>query len=101
MLFLMMLYINVENNCGVISGTNQRAVLIACCCFLKEIGFCFLRPGRDGEIFPESINRDKVFVCQKASYRHRDVCIEGSVSLKNIMEIIDWLPKVAMSGYFI
>lgn len=94
------IYINVKGTKGVISGTNERAVLIGVYRYLREIGFSFLQPGKHGEIYPESFSAKDVFVCEKASYRHRTICIEGSVFQQNMMNMIDWLPKVGMSGYF-
>jgi hypothetical protein len=37
---------------------------------------------------------------ESASLRHRVICIEGAVSCENVLEIIDWAPKVGFSGYF-
>ncbi len=95
------IYINTENNSGIISGNNARSTLIAVYRFLKEKGVCFLKPGKEYEIYPDELSSDKVYVCEKASYRHRGVCIEGSIFQKNLFDMIDWLPKAAMNGYFI
>ena len=95
------IYINTKNNTGIISGNNARSTLIATYRFLKEKGFCFLKPGKEYEIHPDTLSNDGVYVCEKASYRHRGVCIEGSVFQKNLFDMIDWLPKAAMNGYFI
>lgn len=93
--------IDVENFCGVITGTNPRSVLIGVYRFLKEKGFMFLHPGKYGEVTPKSINGNKVYVSEKAYCRYRAISIEGSVFQENLMELIDWLPKVAMNGYFV
>ena len=92
--------IDVENFSGLISGTNSRSVLIGVYRFLKEKGFKFIRPGKDGEAIPGFLDGTKVRVLEKASYRHRGVCIEGSGFQENLNEIIDWLPKAAMNEYF-
>lgn len=97
------IFIDVKNADGVISGSNERAVLIAAYRFMYELGCRFLRPGKDGEkvpkraLAPENIN---VCVNEAASYRHRAMCIEGSVSSEHVYNMIDWMPKVGMSGYF-
>ncbi len=93
--------IDVNNFTGVITGTNARSVLIAAYRYLKELGFAFIRPGKGGEHYPEELNLKAVSVNEKASYRHRSICIEGSVFQKNLTDIIDWLPKAAMNGYFV
>ncbi|MBZ4284176.1 DUF4838 domain-containing protein, partial [Streptococcus pneumoniae] len=32
---------------------------------------------------------------------HRGVCIEGADSFENILDFIDWLPKIGMNSFFI
>ncbi len=93
--------IDVENFSGVITGNNARAVLIAAYRFLREKGYKFIRPGKDGETVPETVDGKKVYVCEKASYRHRGICIEGGVFQEELCDIIDWLPKVALNEYFV
>lgn len=95
-------YIQVKDATGIITGTNPRSVLIAVYRYLRELGCSFLRPGRDGDVVPAYAPEKKdVFVCEAASYRHRTMCIEGAVSEEHIIDMIAWLPKVAMNGYFI
>lgn len=93
--------IDVSAGSGMITGTNPRAVLIGVYRFLTESGCAFLRPGPYGEVI---LHRDllsvSVSICEKASCRHRAVCIEGAVSYENVVSMLDWLPKVGMSGYF-
>lgn len=36
-----------------------------------------------------------------ASLRHRGVCIEGADSLENILDFIDWLPKMGYNSFFL
>ncbi len=95
--------IDVKDGVGVITGSNYRSVLIAAYRFLKELGCAFLRPGKDGEVIPcKKINKAavNVFVKESASYRHRGVCIEGATAYEHVENMIDFLPKVAMNGYF-
>ncbi|MBQ2890672.1 MAG: hypothetical protein IJE44_03390, partial [Clostridia bacterium] len=95
------IYINVENIEGIITGCNPRAVLIAAYRFLKELGISWVRASDDGEIVPEyEIKRLDAYVQEKASYRHRAVCIEGSVSFEHVLEMIKWIPRAGMSGYY-
>ncbi len=93
--------INVKNHAGVITGTNPRSVLIAVYRFLKELGYVFIRPGVNGESVPAQLPERAVFVREKASFRQRAVCIEGSDFYEAVEDMIDWLPKAGMNGYFI
>lgn len=93
--------INVTQNTGYITGTNERAVLIAVYRYLRELGCAFLRPGDNGEIIPKKdISDSKVNVFEAPSYRHRAICIEGSVSYDDVHNLIEWLPKVGMNGFY-
>ena len=96
------IYINVKNGAGIITGTNPRSVLIAVYRFLKELGISWVRPGADGEILPDVLKEEySVEICEAAAYRHRAVCIEGAVSCEHVKNIIDWIPKASMNGYYI
>jgi len=95
------IYIDVKNGKGVITGSNPRSVLIAVYKYLKELGCRFIRPGKDNEVIPEcSIMEREVYVKEKASYRHREICIEGAASYEHVSELVDWIPKIAMNGYY-
>ena len=77
------IYIKIKNNAGVITGTNVRAVLIAAYRFLRERGIAWVRPTDDGEVIPQytvvSVDTD---VCEKASYRHRAVCMRAMTATR-------------------
>ncbi len=93
--------IKVENGNGYITASNPRSVLIAVYRFLREVGCSFVRPGPEGDIIPEkNALEDTVNVVEAASYRHRGVCIEGAPNFEHIADLVDWLPKNAMNGYF-
>lgn len=95
------IYIDIKNGKGVIFGTNPRAVLIGVYRYLKELGCAFIRPGADNEVIPLVNYKEKeVFVSEKASYRHREVCIEGAVSFEHVSDMLDFIPKIAMNGYY-
>ncbi len=94
--------IDVRDGTGVVTGTNERSVLIAAYRLLREMGVRWIRPGGDGEIIhSKSLSGIEVQVCEKPSYRHRGVCIEGACSLEHVRRMIDWLPKIGMNSYFI
>ena len=95
-------YIKIENLGGIIAGTNPRSILISTYRLLYEAGCRWIRPGTDGEFIPKvDLNEIHVKIAEKASYRHRGICIEGAVSKENVIEMIDWAPKVGFNSYYI
>jgi hypothetical protein len=95
------IYIDVKNGAGVISGTNDRSLLIGAYRFLRELGCAWVYPGETGERIPRiKLAGVAVSVCEAASYRHRNICIEGACSYEHVLAMIDWLPKIGMNGYF-
>lgn len=97
------IYIKVENAVGVISGSNERSVLFSAYRFMTELGCRFLYPGKDGEKIPQrSLDYSDltIDVDETPSYRHRGIIIEGSVSYENVLNTIEWLPKLAMNSYY-
>lgn len=96
------IYIDVNSFCGVIAGNNPRSVLIAAYRYLTELGVRFVNVGKDGELIPSSCDvKHTVRVHEVPTYRHRGVCIEGAVSVENVIEMVDFLPKLGMNTYFI
>lgn len=94
--------IQVEGGKGVISGCNPRSVLIDVYRFLFLIGCRFIAPGQDGETLPVKKLSDCHAREEKTvPTRHRGICIEGAVSRENVLDMIDWLPKVGFNSYFI
>ncbi len=94
------IHIAVQDGKGLISGANPRSVLLAVYRYLTELGCRWVRPGPAGEFIPRQTGATSVQLHERPAYRHRAVCIEGAVSLENVLEMVDWLPKVGMSGYF-
>ncbi|MCK4850047.1 MAG: DUF4838 domain-containing protein, partial [Phycisphaerae bacterium] len=97
------IYIEVGRAGGVILGANPRSVLLAVYRYLTELGFRWVRPGRDGEFIPSLRDpfRKCVSVKEKPSFRHRCVCIEGAVSWEHVRDMIDWMPKLGFNSYFV
>ena len=94
--------ISIHGKFGYITGTNDRSVLIAVYRTLKTLGCNWVRPGKDGERIPEkAIESIEIEICESASSRHRGVCIEGAVSYDNVLDMIDFIPKIGMNEYFI
>ncbi|MDR2759991.1 MAG: DUF4838 domain-containing protein [Spirochaetaceae bacterium] len=95
------IYIDFKNGAGIISGTNDRSLLIGVYRFLRELGCAWVYPGKAGERIPRiKLAGAMVSVCEAASYRHRNICIEGACSYDHVLAMIDWLPKIGMNGYF-
>lgn len=96
--------ITTQNGQIWIEGSTSIALLISVYRYLQEIGAKFLRPGEVNEILPtlEFAKQEKQFaINETASFKHRGVCIEGADSFENIVEFIDWLPKVGYNSFFI
>lgn len=94
--------IDVQGPEGKILGGNERSVLLAVYDYLSLIGCSFLRPGKQFEVVPTLLHNEDFYASAKrtASLRHRGVCIEGSNSIDNILDFLDWLPKVGYNSFF-
>lgn len=95
------IYVKTEQNTGIITGVNDRSVLLAVYRFLQELGCVWTGPGIEGEHIPSRpIENVCVSLQENASLRYRGICIEGVASFENIYELIDFLPKIGMNAYF-
>ena len=95
-------YIRVDSRGQVIVGNNPRALLLSVYRYLTLIGCRFLRPGKRFEIIP-TLNATSDFYAfeeHTASLRHRGVCIEGTDSVENVSDMLDWLPKIGCNSFF-
>ena len=96
--------IDVKEGTGVITGANERAVLLAVYRFLHALGCRWIRPGDDGEIIPEKkLEKSDLtaFESHTPSARYRVLCIEGSISYEHVYDMINWLPKLGYNTYFL
>ena len=95
--------IDVEPDGGVILGGNERSVLLGAYRYLTMIGCAFLRPGLQHEVVPVKLSPSDYRAKTRftASLRHRGVCIEGADSIENILDFIDWSPKVGFNSFFL
>lgn len=86
-----------------LSGANPRSVLFAVYRYLRELGVRWLRPGERGELVPqvESALVDELNIAEQPSYRYRTVCIEGATSQQHVLDLVDWMAKQGLNGYFI
>jgi len=95
------IHIAIAGDHGLIAGSNPRSVLMAVYRYLWALGCRWLRPGAEGELIPRAGPAAMdIHIHEIPAYRHRAVCIEGAVSLENVLDMVDWLPKLGMSGYF-
>ena len=87
---------------GHITGNSGRAVLLGAYDLLRRLGCRFLAPGRENEIVPVICREDLALDYEhQASFYHRGVCIEGANSRENVLNFIDWLPKVGFNSFFL
>jgi len=94
------LYIDTDNEGGIIAGDNPRSVLLAVYEYLRRNGCRWLFPGVDGEFIPmHSIV--PVNYRHKPTSRYRGWCNEGSESQPTMVEAIDFMPKVGMNVFMI
>ena len=57
---------------------------------LRWLEVRFLAPGRESEVVPG---------LRRASFRHRGVRIEWANCRENVLDFIDWLPKMGYNGF--
>lgn len=89
---------------GQITGNNPRSVLLGVYAYLRDLGFVFLLPGKEGTRVPVLTGREQLYRPEtehRASLYHRGVCIEGADSLENVVDFIDWLPKNGYNAFFV
>ena len=95
-------YISTKGTSGFIAGSNPRSVLLSVYRYLRELGFRWIRPGKDGELLPEfDIEEKNIDIYEVPSYKFRGICIEGAVSYEDIYDMVDWIPKIGLNSYFI
>lgn len=92
------LYIDCDKQGGIIAGDNPRSVLLAVYEYLRQNGCRWLFPGTDGEYIPmqEIVPVKYRF---KPSCRYRGQCNEGAEFQSNMMEAIDFSPKVGLNVF--
>ena len=95
-------YFRVDEEEACIYGSNPRSVLLGVYRYLSEIGCRFLRPGSEYELSPAKRDPEGFFAlgAHKASLRHRGACIEGACSVENVLDFIDWSPKIGFNSFF-
>jgi len=93
--------ISFDGESGYLAGSNPRSVLFAVYRFLQECGARWVRPGKDGAYLPKIETMPDLSIREAAEKRHRGVCIEGACSIENVLDMVDWMPKVGYNAYYI
>lgn len=93
--------IDVCGGKGVIKASSPRAALMGVYRFLYLLGCRFVRPGDDGEVIV-SLPTDRLTAKGefRPQNRYRAVCSEGAIGEKHVIDMVRWLPKIGMNGYF-
>ena len=93
-------HIDTDEEGGIIAGSNVRSVLLAVYRYLRANGCRWIFPGIDGEVIPmkkiEAVKYHKMADC-----RYRGQCNEGAEYQFNMMEAIDFTPKIGMNIFMI
>ena len=92
------LYIDTDTEGGIIAGDNPRSVLLSVYEFFRQNGCRWLMPGVDGEYIPTK-DIAPVKYRFKPSCRYRGQCNEGAEFQSNMIEAIDFAPKVGMNVF--
>ena len=93
--------ISVKDRKGYIAGSNERSVLFGVYRLIERWGVRWVRPGKNGTFYPAVCDACDVEVYEKASKRHRTMCIEGALKLENVLDMVEWIPKMGFNSYFI
>ena len=94
------LHIDTDEMGGIIAGSNPRSVLLAVYKYLTINGCRWLFPGIDGEFIPvKDVEATKYH--KMADCRYRGQCNEGAEYQPNMMEVIDFTPKIGMNIFMI
>ena len=92
------LYIDCDTNGGIIAGDNPRSVLLSVYEYFRQNGCRWLFPGVEGEYIPMQ-DIVPVKYRYKPSCRYRGQCNEGAEFQPNMIEAIDFAPKVGMNVF--
>ena len=94
------LYIDCDEKGGIIAGDNPRSVLLAVYEYLRQNGCRWLMPTVDGEYIPMQ-DIKPVKYRHKPSCRYRGWCNEGAEYQANMMDTIDFAPKVGLNVFML
>ena len=92
------LYIDCDTEGGIIAGDNPRSVLLSVYEYLRQNGCRWLFPGVDGEFIPMK-DIKAVKYRHKPSCRYRGQCNEGYEYQSDMLDAIEFTPKVGMNVF--
>ena len=95
------IHVDADETGGILAGSNARSVLFAVYRFLRENGCRWLYPGIDGEYIPDIPALSPVQYHKVADHRIRGFCDEGCVSQENMLECIEFYPKLEMNTFMV
>ncbi len=95
------IYIYTGKEEGIIAGSNPRSVLLSVYEYLRQQGCRFLMPGIDGEYVPMLKALSPIRHRYIPSCRYRGWCNEGAEVQYDMIEAIDFAPKVGMNTFMI
>lgn len=95
------IYIDATETEGIIAGSNPGALLIAVYRYLRFCGCRWLFPGVDGEWIPTRTSLEPVKYRKLADHRYRGQCNEGAEFQTDMLETIDFTPKIGMNTYML
>ena len=95
--------VDVDGLSGEIRGSNYRSILFAAYRYLEALGIRWIRHGADGEVIPENhdFTSDSIHFESTAKSKYRGMCIEGAVTIENMLDNIDWVAKMGFNCYYI
>jgi len=93
------LYMDTDTEGGIIAGDNPRSVLLAVYEYLRQQGCRWLFPGVDGEIIPTVKELAPTKLRHVPTCRFRGQCNEGAEYQQNMLEAIEFTPKVGMNVF--
>ena len=92
------LHIDTDAEGGIIAGSNYRSILLSVYRYLTINGCRWFFPGVDGEYIPvKTVEATKYH--KMADCRFRGQCNEGAEYQPNMMEVIDFQPKIGMNVF--
>ena len=95
------IYVAADEKGGIIAGSNPVATLIAVYRYLRFCGCRWLFPGVDGERIPMIEALPEVNYRKLADHRYRGQCNEGAELQTDMLETIDFTPKIGMNTYML